>query len=127
MTRDLTEKQYEAALRRRGFTRCYMALASYWHLPDPLSNVNVCDENFGDNRRHRLAGMIREYERHLHPQGYRGQCPCPQCGSSETGTMTVATSEKRIMFRCDCGHNFWVDADKVSSASKRLAELARAM
>jgi transcription elongation factor Elf1 len=56
-----------------------------------------------------------------HTRVYRGKVACPQCDSLQTGTSTIATSERYIVFQCDsCRHAFRVLASKVSSLSKTL-------
>jgi len=56
---------------------------------------------------------------------YRGRYPCPKCASRETGTDTIASSERWIVFACDtCGHLFRKSASGVSSLSRRFAGLS---
>ena len=62
-----------------------------------------------------------------HTECYRGQFACPDCCSKETGTSTIATSERWIVFECDsCGWVFKRSAAKVSSLSRSLRDLAGA-
>ena len=55
--------------------------------------------------------------RPYHTEVYRGLIPCPRCGSTETGTSTISTSEKSIVFECDgCGHVYQVRTTLVRAA-----------
>ena len=56
MSKDLTRRQYESAMKRHGFTaRGFMG---YWTLPAPFQDLSVCSLNAGDRRRDRLKFML---------------------------------------------------------------------
>ena len=63
---------------------------------------------------------------HCDKQGYTDTWPCPECGSTDTGTSTISTSERFIRFGChECGREFNVRAERVSPLTKHLRRLAR--
>ena len=56
---------------------------------------------------------------------YTQRYPCPKCGSLDTWTQTIATSEYWMEFDCgECGHQFRKKAANISSLSKRLGRLS---
>jgi len=57
----MTQTQFEAAMKRRGFVR--QPFLGYWQLPIDGRRVCVSELNGGKRRRDRLAYMIRELER----------------------------------------------------------------
>jgi len=58
---------------------------------------------------------------------YRGRYLCPHCGSHETGTRTIATSARWMLFACDaCGRRFRKSARATAPLSRRLAGIADA-
>lgn len=59
-TRDMTHAQYRAKMKGYGFKP--WLFAGYWELPDPLT-IKVSDWNAGDNRRAKLAYMLKQWER----------------------------------------------------------------
>lgn len=62
------------------------------------------------------------------PMAYEGQYPCPKCGGLRTGTNTIATSRRWILFIClDCKHFFRKASATVSSMSRGLRNLAEAL
>lgn len=60
-------------------------------------------------------------------QCYRGKYACPKCGGKETGTNTVMTSGRWIIFTCDCGHRFRKSALTVSPGSAWLRGVAHGL
>ena len=59
MTRDLTHRQFQAAIEREGITP---ALGGYYRVADRLL---VCAANGGKRRRSQLAYLIRERDKWL--------------------------------------------------------------
>ena len=58
MARDMTEKQYKAALAKYGFES--IGFMGYYKLPKPFSNTHVSALNGGVKRRGRLAYLLQE-------------------------------------------------------------------
>ena len=59
---------------------------------------------------------------------YEKMFPCPKCGSKNTGTTTIATSEYWIQFECyDCGQLFRKKAALVSPLSATLSNTSKAI
>ena len=57
---------------------------------------------------------------------YEGMFECRQCGSMNTRSNTIATSDKAIWFDCgDCGKRFAKLARLVSPLSKTLQGMAK--
>ena len=57
---------------------------------------------------------------------YTGRYPCPHCGSTDTGTDVIATSEFWMKFDCgQCEGIFRKKAAAVSSLSRRLSGLSK--
>ena len=55
--------------------------------------------------------MLKPY----HTECYRGLHQCPNCGSLNTGTSTINTTERYVIFQCDdCSNCF-----QVSRAQRR--------
>lgn len=61
MKRDMSQKQYLAAMERHGFIRD--PGMGYWQLPIANKEILVSDWNAGSNRRTKLAYMLRELKR----------------------------------------------------------------
>ena len=60
-TRDMTERQFQAALAKHGFGE--VGHFGYVALPEPHSNVHVSLLNAGERRRDQLAYLLREAEK----------------------------------------------------------------
>ncbi len=59
---------------------------------------------------------------------YRGKYICPKCGSPETGTNIIATSERWMIFHCDgCGHDFRRSSVNTSTLSRSLSGFAKVL
>lgn len=61
-TRDMSQSQFDEAVSRHGF-KCE-GFMGYYKLPAPFQNCSVSVLNAGDNRRARLAYLLKELERH---------------------------------------------------------------
>lgn len=59
MSRDMTEAEFKAACKRRGFAASEIPLG-YFRLAPPVSNTSVSILNAGTSRRRQLAYLIHE-------------------------------------------------------------------
>ena len=60
VTRDMSRKQFETALVKRGFQS--YGLLGYWRLPAPHT-LSACEMNGGDRLRDRLAYLLNVLDR----------------------------------------------------------------
>lgn len=60
MTRDLTEQQFNAALRRNGMRRGHFGYVVVTTRPDGSDGLHVYAGNAGDRRRDQLAYLLRK-------------------------------------------------------------------